>query len=530
MVKENYDESITVVNILLRQLGVKITTGSVEKYFKYQSDKNNLFNISHALTKWKVANAAYHISVKDFHLVPCPFLAKMSYKDARFVIVTQVGEAEISFCGGDRKRRTHALSEFSENYEGVVLAADADEQSGEPNYRKKRRAELIAGLRLPVLFLAAFFCLATALSLFSSYFTAPDWRIGLLAGTKSLGLFTVILLVIQAIDQDNQLVQKICHFGNVSCSGVVRSAQAKILWGTVNWSEVGLLYFSSTFLLLTFYSESPAVLHFLGLAAIACLPYTCYSIYYQGVVIRSWCLLCCFVQVLFWLEALLFLPFVCNHLPVYSNRDWAVIGLGLALPLACWIFVQPFLFKSKQVDNIMPIMAKFLYNEHLFAKILQQQPKHSLPEDKYAIIFGKSDARNKVTVIVNPFCAHCAETVAEIIEVFERPVNFELQLLFAAHKEPYTNEIPLIRDILSINRSDSTRTGPAIQSWFKSPDYRRWSLLHEVPAHGKVIDEMLSELQSWCSRENISSTPTILVNGYELPDGYSIQLLPELLN
>jgi protein-disulfide isomerase len=176
------------------------------------------------------------------------------------------------------------------------------------------------------------------------------------------------------------------------------------------------------------------------------------------------------------------------------------------------------------------MVTKYLYNAALFEKILQEQPRHSLPEDRYSIILGSRGAENKVTIVLNPFCAHCAETYEEICEIADQMVNFELKILFATNESPGSEEISVIKDMLSIHRTRGPEVSTALRSWFSFPNYKRWSRGCQISFHEEIIDELLAEQQAWCKRENIVSTPTILVNGYELPEAYAIESFPGLLN
>ena len=137
MVKENPAEVIDILIILLKRLGVKVTNLTIKKYIKSKPDKNSLLSLSQALTKWKVANSAYHLTIQDIALIPCPFVAKISFKEYHFAVVDHISDAGITFCGRDQKSFTYALSKFSEYFEGVVLAAESDDESGELNYQKK---------------------------------------------------------------------------------------------------------------------------------------------------------------------------------------------------------------------------------------------------------------------------------------------------------------------------------------------------------------------------------------------------------
>ncbi len=483
------------------------------------------------LTRWKIENSAYYVSGKDILLVPCPFLAKTSFEGAQFVVVSKLGESGVTICKKKGRKCIHTLSHFLEHYQGIVLAAEADENSGEFNYRNKRIAEFIGNIRSPMSYLIGAYCLAVALIFFSPHRGVFNWRIGSLILANSLGLVTSIMLVFQTIGNNSWYARKLCNFGNVDCGSVTESPGSKILWGTIAWSEVGLVYFSSTLLLLLFFSNSPAVLHFLSFVGTACLSYTFYSIYYQAFVVKKWCLLCCFIQLLFWVEAGLFFRFLTDFIPTGTSRDGAVISLCFGIPIVCWSLVRPYLYKSRQTDNVTGTLSKFLYNEQLFAKILEEQPKHSLPKDKFAINLGNKSVENKITIVIKPFCGHCAEVYSEIDEMFAQDLTFGIELLFATDSKSNDREIALVKDILSIYIDKKADVPRALRSWFRSLNYARWSKTFGTSVHDSpLIEDILSGQQEWCKHEKIVVTPMILVNGYELPEVYPIRSLAELLN
>jgi len=147
-----------------------------------------------------------------------------------------------------------------------------------------------------------------ALVFHTTYFTNLSWQIILLTLFKTAGLITSILLLIQSIDSNNPLVQVLCQGGGkTDCNAILSSKAAKVpipiaIGIELTWSEVGFFYFAGTWLLLLFGGGSPAIWQALALLNFISLPYTVYSIYYQARVAKQWCVLCCTVQALLWLE------------------------------------------------------------------------------------------------------------------------------------------------------------------------------------------------------------------------------------
>jgi Vitamin K epoxide reductase family len=124
---------------------------------------------------------------------------------------------------------------------------------------------------------------------------------------KTVGLVTTVLLLVQHVDAGNPLIRKLCgNNGKRNCNALLSSMAARLsTW--LSWAEVGFFYFAGTLLVLLFNSGENAIMQVLVLLNLLCLPYTFYSVYYQWRA-KQWCLFCCIVQALLWLEFAAFLP------------------------------------------------------------------------------------------------------------------------------------------------------------------------------------------------------------------------------
>ena len=71
----------------------------------------------------------------------------------------------------------------------------------------------------------------------------------------------------------------------------------------------------------------------------------------------------------------------------------------------------------------------------------------------------------------------------------------------------------------------------ALDDWYLSEkkDYDKFSEKYVLNAELKQQDKKIEAMHSWCKKTDIKFTPTIFINGYHLPDAYSIEDLQYFL-
>jgi uncharacterized membrane protein len=303
--KKTQNADATVM-LLLKNLGITIDAGQISAELEKHPDYPTLLAVSDVLTNFNIQNSAYRVSAEELGKVPRPFIAHAPKQGDDFLVVHHLDADYVTVSNNTWRRHKLKTSEFKERYKGVVLTA---ENGKENNAVKKSFLQLPAGWRVP--FVAAGFAavLVASLFMYTNYFVGLNWPIALLTLIKTVGLAVSVLLLMQSIDRNNPLVQKLCQgAGNKNCNAILASkaANVPIVIGIkgLSWSEVGFFYFAGTWLALLFGGGRPVVLYGLAVLNLISLPYTFYSIYYQARVAKQWCILCCTVQALLWLEGL----------------------------------------------------------------------------------------------------------------------------------------------------------------------------------------------------------------------------------
>jgi len=223
------DNATTTLYGLTHGLRARVTRATVQDELQRYPDFPSLLSLSDLLTDWRIDNTALQLNTgEQLRELPLPFIAHQKKQGGWFVLVTNLIGGRISYTDSERDRVTEPLAAFEKQWTGVVLLAEINEQSGEPDYERNRPAEIRENLRGPLvlagsLLITLFVILSAAKNL-----TTPDW---LLLLTKSAGLLLSGLLVANQLGSKNALTDRLCRLNErTNCDDVLNSPAAK-LWG-----------------------------------------------------------------------------------------------------------------------------------------------------------------------------------------------------------------------------------------------------------------------------------------------------------
>lgn len=164
----------------------------------------------------------------------------------------------------------------------------------------------------------------------------------LIAALKIFGFGASFLLILGGLG--HPFFATICpKWEKVDCHAVMVSPAAR-LFGKIPMADIGGIYFAGGIILVCFSAASPRLfnhVYFLGILNLLTLPYTVFSILYQGIVVKYYCYLCLIVQLVFWLEFSQFYDFVFAGIPRFVVEDFLPIIWAFGLPLLSWLFFRP---------------------------------------------------------------------------------------------------------------------------------------------------------------------------------------------
>nr|WP_294942612.1 vitamin K epoxide reductase family protein [uncultured Mucilaginibacter sp.] len=514
---------------LLKQLGFPVKPSDVINELSIHPEYNSLLALNDVLNNFGIEAGAYRITEDELADVPCPFITHTHNKGAEFMLVTAMDDRSVTVSHQGGKAQRIKLPEFKAIFAGVVLVPDdkGTVQNGLANPLSFIKDNIPAMLALTLLALISL----AAISTYGVGFYEGNWQLPLAALFKTGGLIVAVLLLVQSIDRNNPLVQALCGGGGkTNCNAIISSNAANVFEG-LSWSEVGFFYFAGSWLALLFGGGGAAVLQTLAILNIVSLPYTVYSIYYQARVAKQWCVLCCVVQALLWLE---FIPLV-----ALLKQPFAVPGINniislficFALPVAVWLLAKPVLLKAQQVNPLKGQLQAFKYNSELFNRLLTDQPKFAIPNEDWSIVLGNVEAGNIITMVTNPFCPPCEKTHNVLNNWLNNHLDIQVRIVFTADNDENDIKTTVARHLMALNElPDKGTVKRALHEWYgqKQKNYHDWAKGYPVNLDATKYYK-IEKQKEWCEMAEVKATPTLLINGYRLPKEYQLKDIKYLL-
>lgn len=495
-------------------LNVKHTKTFSTKYFNEHPHKYNLFGLSKMLSDYGVENAATKIKDKetDIFNIETPFVAQLS----GFVNVYKVDADRVHYLWNG-KQVALTIQEFCSAWTGVILLAEPNSTSIEPNYKENRGKELFGSIQKLLLLSAVFIALLLAYSSNSFY---PNWGFSGALLVNVVGVYIGYLLVQKQMHIHSQYADKICSlFKQSDCNDVLESKAAK-LFGLIGWSEIGLGYFISNVIILIFL---PHFISYLALVNICALPYSFWSIWYQRVKAKQWCPLCLIVQGLFWGIFIVNLTFGFIEMPVFSVTNLLIISCLYLIPILAINILIPRLSKEEKMEQITQEINSIKTNEEVFLALLKERSYYEVSKDTSKIIVGNPDADTLITIFTNPHCQPCARMHARIEELLKQTDNLCIQYIFSSFDQSLDSSNKFLIAVYLNNNAVETKR--IFTEWFEKGKFEKEEFFRKYGSgiENEHIEQEFQKHEAWKAETGLRATPTILVNGYELPGNYKIE-------
>lgn len=499
----------------LRLLNVKHNKSFSDAYYNKHPYNDSLYGLSSMLQDYGVENMGLRLDDKEQIIaLEVPFIAQIA---TDFVIVSRIASDKVDYIWrGERIRST--LASFFETWTGVVLIAETDENSAEPDYKKYYKEETFSRIRNYTLGITVF-----VLSLLSFMWSGgySNWGTTLLLVANLCGMYISLLLVLKQIDVHSEYADKLCSlFNKNGCSNILETAAAKFM-GVISWSEVGLSYFTANLFIIIF---TPQFMEYLVILNLCALPYSFWSIWYQKFRAKQWCMLCMAVQGVLWLVAGINFIFSDIYVPQLISINTIYAGFIYLIPYLIISLLLPVIINVRQQEKSVQQMSGFKMREDIFRVLLGKQPHYEVSRATSQIIFGNPDANLLITILSNPHCNPCAKMHKRLERVLKDCNNdLCIQYIFSSFGEEYQDSNVFLTAVYLNNGMDFTQR--IYDEWFTWGSVQRERFFAQYlqnTSDQKVQDEFRRH-QDWIDKTKLRVTPTVLINGHLLPEEYKIE-------
>ncbi|CAM1350191.1 vitamin K epoxide reductase family protein [Tenacibaculum crassostreae] len=505
------DTLIALVQRLLKKN--EISFDKEELAFQIQSHPSypSLHAITGVLDHFNIENVAADVPVNSETLIQLPdcFLAQINTTQGKDLVVVERKKLDYFVYNSENKKETLSENDFLQKFTGIIVAVEKTEERIQPKTSSSYSKPL------------AFAILSLAIGYTLYQYTANIYSITHLI-LSVLGIITSVAIVKQELGLKTSIGNAFCSGADdkKDCDAVLTSKGAEIIKG-YKLSDFSVLYFSGLALLTFTQITNPIVAYSISLLAI---PITIYSIYYQYIVIKKWCLLCLSIVGVLWLQAII--PIVTKTYLTEFNLTYLVtLSIVSSTVWLFWHFIKPLVSEVTELRKEKIESTKFKRNFTLFNSLLQKSPQLDTQiENSKEIVFGNPNSTLELTIITNPFCGHCKPVHQHIDEILHRySNNVKIKIRFNINTENTEGDaVKITGRLLELyHEKGSEACLRAMDTIYGGEKPEKW-----LQSYGECTQKELyiSELESektWCTNNAINFTPEILVNGKSFPKEYN---------
>lgn len=174
---------------------------------------------------------------------------------------------------------------------------------------------------------------------------------------------------------------------------------------------------------------------------------------------------------------------------------------------------------------------KFKFNSDLFKQALKNQPRYAVDNDLMPIVLGNPDAETIITMVSNPYCGPCGNAHQTLSEWMKTRKDLQFKFLFTTADDDDDARTQVARHATALSQlRDKSIVENALEDWYHpSTKYEDWILKYPVDLN-KTVEDATARQKKWCELAEIEFTPTILINGFKLPDPYRLEDIKYLID
>ncbi len=502
-----------IVIKLLKENGILYDKKELEFQIKSHPSYPSLHAITGVLNHFNIENVAAQVpsSSEALKELPTCFLAQINDNNKKSLVIVRKSKGKLSIFNGAKKTVSLLKDEFIEKFTGIIVAVEKNGNKTQTSV-KTRFNKSISILLLTIL---------TGLFIYLYFNWVDSIYTYLYSSLSVVGILISIAIVKQEIGLETAIGNAFCS-GNSEkkdCDAVLTSKGAEIIKG-YKFSDLSLLYFTGLFFLTLFLAINPSIAFSVSLLA---MPITIYSIYYQYVVVKKWCLLCLTIVAVLWLQAIVVLLSK-NFLFTVTKEEVVIFVFTFSLVFLLWIYLKPLVLELNSLRKEKIKATKFQRNYTLFKNLLfTSKPIETKLIEDNEIIFGNINSKLELIVITNPFCGHC-KPVHKIVEDLITKYCNEVRIIIRFNinvSDLESDVVKITSRLLEINTRDKNECLTAMSDIYGGMSREKWFLKWGNCKEKEKFETVLKEEKNWCLKNNINFTPEILINGKSYPKEYN---------
>ncbi|HMR81543.1 MAG TPA: vitamin K epoxide reductase family protein [Niabella sp.] len=425
---------------------------------------------------------------------------------------------------------------FLNRWEGVALMiAPGQKVNNKENLqylgREKKNRRLLTAILISAIILF--------LGLLLVNFTPIAFSFSLL---NMMGVGICSLIIVHKMGSENKLTRQLCSKDKDHGCDLVLNSKVSKIGKEYHLGDAGLVYFTGLliFTILSSLTIQPSkALLPLTLVSIAAFFATFFSLYYQWKVVKAWCKMCLLIILVVWLQTIvLSTNFILYATSQSLFESFNVLTVLLCFSLASiWFLIKPYFEKSKKNDAVEIELLKWKRNPDIFNSLLfnRSGSKTDLTIRLNPAFIGSKRAPVQLTIVSNPFCKPCSAAHESLHDLYKRnseSVSINVIFLVKKASDLEDRRVVAVKEIVNAILTYNNNAPEVLQNWFNSMDIATFKQLYPQTSSNSDSIPILEGYQSWLEKNYVPHTPLIYLNGYLLPQQYTLKdvesFIPEM--
>lgn len=497
----NSGSTIKLLHSLLKCYRIYRDCNTISQIYTKHPLTDSIRSLSDTLDELGVQHDVYKITIDDIVDMSTPVLAPVSTLNSSYVIINGIHDGNVRIISHDKEKEV-AFEDFIKIWNGYVLIV----QSSEDKYSERTLAYYIGQL---VWFLKknSSYCICSALILLMSLsLKTNNWGNALIFITSMLGAIVSVSAYLKE-NADGNPLKRLCKFnGRDICKEAISSSEAK-LWRHISLADLSLSYFiTMIFMMFTSYYSPGAVLMF----PILSIAFVTYSVIWM-IINQKVCSLCLIIDLMLIIQTVLA---IISYDKIIITPMTFVYVIIYFITYLCLIKLKELLKGKYDVQSLKQIKRFLISDTDLFWNLARRQPCliAKVPDDVISNNIEK--AENTILSVINPNCLFCRDIHNKLLKL----VDYKIEFIFVTRESDLESKrvAAYILEQFHEKQLSWTKVNELIDNYYQDPTISRlWQPQDRYY-------NMLNDHRAFCIKNKITSTPTILVNGYRIPEPYEI--------
>lgn len=515
-----------VITEFLRHLKIPISKKYIKTFLLSHTEYPSLLSLSDLFENLGVNYSIHRIDKEKIEELEFPYLLPLE-KSRRDII-------EI------RNRRDFEKQKANlEYWNGVVIQVESTHEIPNPKHNlifKKEKVQKV--ITISILSGLAIFL---GYSLFSTFtWFSLTWTM-----TSIAGIIVSYYIFTKDLGVEHSIIERFCNAGKtVNCDKILKSENSKI-FNVLKFSDLVISFFLFQLILLLFlafsFDLSGSVRGVFLLYSIATIPIVAYSIYIQYVIEKTWCLLCVLVTFVLVIQFMMILTNGAQNYFYLREFYFPVFMLFSILYLIILgvTYIIRIKIEESNENYLLAVKASRIKNSSkVFFHLLKQQKEVDITPLEYEMTIGNPYAPIKIIFVSNLYCAPCKaqhEVMSQLVNSF--PSNITVSFRFVKVNKYFNNDISVNQYLIQYwysnifgKKNEHNLTVDFLKEWYENMDITTFAKRKPIKSE---LDESVYKIENQQSQfimeAGVFRTPSIFINGFELPELYNLSDLNFLI-